>query len=386
MARSNARPDLFLLGIMVFIIAFGILILASVSAPYSLEKFGTTFYFLRHQILFGLIPGLILAFFAFRIDLSRLKKWAPRLLLFNLILMIMVFLPVIGSGSESAARWIYLGPFSFQPSELLKLTFILYLASWLSSRTPHQNPARKQASYGAGKFGTGQAEKITDFSQTFIAFLIVLGIIAVLLFFQSHASTLAIILVISAIMYFSVNLPLWHSILMILIGVGGLFSLIKFAPYRANRFLVFLHPDFDPMGIGYQINQALIAIGSGGLVGLGLSMSTQKWGFLPQTISDSIFAIFAEETGFIGSIFLIFLFLIFLWRGLKIAKDAKDGFSRLLSLGITSWIILQAFVNIGAMTGILPLTGVPLPFISYGGSALVIELVGAGLLLNVSKT
>jgi cell division protein FtsW len=139
------------------------------------------------------------------------------------------------------------------------------------------------------------------------------------------------------------------------------------------------------MGIGYQINQALIAIGSGGLVGLGLSMSTQKWGFLPQTISDSIFAIFAEETGFIGSIFLIFLFLIFLWRGLKIAKDAKDGFSQLLSLGITSWIILQAFVNIGAMTGILPLTGVPLPFISYGGSALAIELVGTGLLLNVSK-
>ncbi len=374
MARGNVRPDLFLLGIVVFIIAFGILILASVSAPYSLEKFGTTFYFLRHQILFGLIPGLILAFFAFRIDLSRLKKWAPRLLLFNLILMIMVFLPVIGSGSGSAARWIYLGPFSFQPSELLKLTFILYLASWLSSRTPHQN-----------KFGTGQTEKITGLGQTFFAFIVILIVVATLLFFQKHASTLAIILVISAIMYFSVNLPLWHSILMILIGVGGLFSLIKFAPYRANRFLVFLHPDMDPMGIGYQINQALIAIGSGGLVGLGLSMSTQKWGFLPQTISDSIFAIFSEETGFIGSIFLIFLFLIFLWRGFKIAKNAKDGFSQLLSLGITSWIILQAFVNIGAMTGILPLTGVPLPFISYGGSALAIELVGAGLLLNVSK-
>ncbi len=377
MARSNARPDLFLLGIVVFIIAFGILILASVSAPYSLEKFGTTFYFLRHQILFGLIPGLILAFFAFRIDLSRLKKWAPRLLLFNLILMIMVFLPVVGSYSGSAARWIYLGPFSFQPSELLKLTFILYLASWLSSRTPHQSRFRRD--------GTGQAEKITGLGQTFFAFIVILILVAVLLYFQSHASTLAIILVISAIMYFSVNLPLWHSILMILIGVGGLFSLIKFAPYRANRFLVFLHPDMDPMGIGYQINQALIAIGSGGLVGLGLSMSTQKWGFLPQTISDSIFAIFSEETGFIGSIFLIFLFLIFLWRGFKIAKDAKDKFSQLLSLGITSWIILQAFVNIGAMTGILPLTGVPLPFISYGGSALAIELVGSGLLLNVSR-
>jgi len=369
MARSNARPDLFMLGIMVFLIAFGILILASVSAPYSLEKFGTAFYFLRHQILFGLIPGLILAFFAFRIDLSRLKKWAPRLLLFNLILMVMVFLPVVGSGSGSAARWIYLGPFSFQPSELLKLTFILYLTSWLSSRTEKISPYKNNKEFG----------------QTLFAFIVILIVVAALLYFQSHASTLAIILVISAIMYFSVNLPLWHSILMILIGVGGLFSLIKFAPYRTNRFLVFLHPDTDPMGIGYQINQALIAIGSGGLAGLGLSMSTQKWGFLPQTISDSIFAIFSEETGFIGSIFLISLFLIFLWRGFRIAKDAKDRFSQLLSLGITSWIILQAFVNIGAMTGILPLTGVPLPFISYGGSALAIELVGAGLLLNVSK-
>ncbi len=376
MTKISKHPDYILLAVIAVLIILGIVILASVSAPYSQEKFGNTYYFLKHQLLFGIIPGLILAFFAFRMNLSFLKKGAPVLLLINLILMILVFFPVIGSASESsteAARWIRLGPFSFQPSELLKLTFILYLASWLSSRT------EKKSSF----------KNHREFGQNFIAFLIVLGIVAVLLFFQSHASTLGIILIVSAIMYFSINTPLWHSILMILMGVGFLFFLIKLVPYRINRFLVFLNPDLDPMGIGYQIKQALIAVGSGGLGGIGLGMSagmgTQKFGFLPQTISDSIFAIFSEETGFIGSVFLIFLFLIFLWRGFKIAKVARDKFSQLLSLGITSWICLQGFTNIGAMIGILPLTGVPLPFISYGGSALIVELIGVGILLNISR-
>ncbi len=376
MTKISKHPDYILLAVIAVLIILGIVILASVSAPYSQEKFGNTYYFLKHQLLFGIIPGLILAFFAFRMNLSFLKKGAPVLLLINLILMILVFFPVIGSASESsteAARWIRLGPFSFQPSELLKLTFILYLASWLSSRT------EKKSSF----------KNHREFGQNFIAFLIVLGIVAVLLFFQSHASTLGIILIVSAIMYFSINTPLWHSILMILMGVGFLFFLIKLVPYRINRFLVFLNPDLDPMGIGYQIKQALIAVGSGGLGGIGLGMSagmgTQKFGFLPPTISDSIFAIFSEETGFIGSVFLIFLFLIFLWRGFKIAKVARDKFSQLLSLGITSWICLQGFTNIGAMIGILPLTGVPLPFISYGGSALIVELIGVGILLNISR-
>lgn len=162
-------------------------------------------------------------------------------------------------------------------------------------------------------------------------------------------------------------------------------TLIKLAPYRAARLLVFLKPEIDPMGIGYQIKQALIAVGSGGISGLGLGMSQQRLGFLPQSISDSIFAILAEETGFIGCLILIFLFLIFLWRGFEIAKVSQNKFSQLAALGITSWITLQALTNIGSMIGILPLTGIPLPFISYGGSALVSELAGVGILLNISK-
>lgn len=372
MVKVSGRPDYILFGVVVILVVLGILILASVSASLSQEKFGTTYYFLNHQLLFGLIPGLILAFLAFRIRLDFLKKWAPLLLLINLILLVMVFLPKIGAGAGGATRWLSMGPISFQPAEFLKLTFILYLAAWLTSRTPHQQ-----------KSGFGQAGKW--FNQTFIAFLIVIGLISLLLIFQPDISTLGVIVLVAVLMYFLANTPLWHSILIILIGAGGLFSLIKLAPYRAARLLVFFEPGTDPMGIGYQLKQALIAIGSGGIFGLGLGMSGQRLGFLPQSISDSIFAIMAEETGFIGSLILISLFLIFLWRGFKIGKKGGDKFSQLAAIGISSWIVIQAFINVGSMIGILPLTGIPLPFISYGGSALVTELIGVGILLNISK-
>ncbi|TET84246.1 MAG: putative lipid II flippase FtsW [Candidatus Nealsonbacteria bacterium] len=372
MVKVSGRPDYILFGVVVILVVLGILILASVSASLSQEKFGTTYYFLNHQLLFGLIPGLILAFLAFRIRLDFLKKWTPLLLLINLILLVMVFLPKIGAGAGGATRWLSMGPISFQPAEFLKLTFILYLAAWLTSRTPHQQ-----------KSGFGQAGKW--FSQTFIAFLIVIGLISLLLIFQPDISTLGVIVLVAVLMYFLANTPLWHSILIILIGAGGLFTLIKLAPYRAARLLVFFEPGTDPMGIGYQLKQALIAIGSGGIFGLGLGMSGQRLGFLPQSISDSIFAIMAEETGFIGSLILISLFLIFLWRGFKIGKGMENKFSQLAAIGISSWIVIQAFINVGSMIGILPLTGIPLPFISYGGSALVTELIGVGILLNISK-
>jgi cell division protein FtsW len=369
MAKVSNKPDYVLVGVTAILIILGITILASVSASISQEKFGNTYYFLNHQLLFGLIPGVLLGFLAFRINLSFLKKIAPILLLINLVLLGMVFLPIIGSKETGAARWIGLGPVSFQPSEFLKLTFILYLAAWLTSRTEKKTTI----------------STINKFNKTLVAFLIIIAAISLLLIFQPDISTLGVIVLVAALIYFLANTPLWHSILIILVGAGGLFGLIKLAPYRANRLLVFLKPETDPMGIGYQIKQALIAVGSGGLGGVGLGMSIQKFGFLPQSISDSIFAIFSEETGFIGSLLLISLFFIFLWRGFKIAKGAQDKFSQLAAVGITSWIIIQSFVNIGSMIGILPLTGIPLPFVSYGGSAFISEMIGVGLLLNISK-
>jgi len=368
------KPDYILLGTAVGLMVIGILILANVSAPLSLQRFGTTYYFLKHQLLFGFLPGIILGFLAFRIPLNFFKKWAPILLLINLFLLAIIFLPGVGSKLGGAARWLNFGPFSFQPSEFLKLTFILYLAAWLASRADTRDTRKPDERY----------LKLTH-SQTFLAFSIIIVIISLLLIFQPDISTLGVIILVAISMYFLAKMPLWQSFLMVLTGMAALFALVKLAPYRMNRFLVFFDPTKDLMGIGYQIKQAVIAVGSGGISGLGMGMSQFKLGFLPQTISDSIFAVFAEETGFIGSCVLILLFLIFLWRGLRIGKLCQDKFSQLTVWGITLWICLQGFINIAAIIGVLPLTGIPLPFISYGGSALVVQLVGMGVLLNISR-
>ena len=397
MVKDSSRPDYILIIVTVILIILGIIILTNVSAPLSLERFGTTYYFLNHQLLFGLLPGLILAFLAFRIRLDFLKKWAPLLLLINLILLALVFLPGLGFEFRGAARWINLGPISFQPSEFLKLTFILYLAAWLASpvrnqkfsngtnRIDSEKPSRKQL-----RWGHSQTRYLPEAGGwwggcNLLTFLIVIGMISLLLIFQPDISTLGIIILVAGLMYFLAKTPLWQSFLIIFIIATFLFSLIKLAPYRAARFLVFFDPAVDPMGIGYQIKQALIAVGSGGISGLGLGMSQMKFGFLPQSIADSIFAIFAEETGFIGSTLLIFLFLVFFWRGFRIGKLSQDKFSQLTAWGVTAWICLQSFINIGAMIEVLPLTGIPLPFISYGGSTLVAELVGVGILLNILR-
>jgi len=186
-------------------------------------------------------------------------------------------------------------------------------------------------------------------------------------------------------MYFVAKTPLWHSFALAGIGLVSFAILVKLAPYRMHRLLVFLNPSTDPMGIGYQVKQALIAVGSGGLWGLGLSMGLDNIKFLPAAMSDVIFAAVAQEVGFMGVAFLVFLFLLFVWRGFYIAKRAQDEFSRFIAIGITSWIGLQAFFNMAAVTGLLPLAGIPLPFISYGGSHLIAELAGVGMLLSISR-
>lgn len=358
---KKGKPDYFLIGIVAALLVIGILVLASVSAPLSREKSGKTTYYFFHQLIYGLLPGFALGLLAFKINLSFLKKWAWVLILINLIAMALVFIPGWGIVAGGAPRWLRLGFISFQPSEFLKISFILCLSTWLTALIEKQ--------------------KIS----ALVPFLIVIAVVSLFLTLQSDVSTLAVIILVGALMYFSAGTPLWHNLLLIFLCALGLLGLIKIAPYRLKRILVFLNPGLDPMGIGYQVKQILIAIGSGGIFGLGLGMSGQQFGFIPQTMSDSIFAIFSEETGFIGSLILISLFLILLWRGLRLAKKSKDKFSQLFSLGLSCWLCLQAFVNIGAMLGVLPLTGIPLPFISYGGSHLIAELTGIGILLNISK-
>ncbi len=360
--EKKHRPDPVLFGICCTLIAVGILVLASVSASFSLQRFGTTYYFFAHQVLYGLLPGLLLGSAMFFVPLSLLKRLSLPILIFAIILVGLVFVPGLGVKSGEALRWVSLFGFSFQPSELLKPAFILYLAAWLANRIFQKNK-----------------------NATFIPFAAILGAISLFLIAQPAVSTLGIITITGLVMYFFAGTPVWHTVLLLLAGLGGLFLLIKLAPYRLNRLAVFLDPSLDPLGKGYQIQQALIGIGSGGITGVGLGLSFQKFGSLPEPIGDSIFAIFAEEIGLLGAAFLIFLFLAFAWRSFIIAHRVQDPFAKNLAIGIACWITVQAFINMGAMIGMLPLTGVPLPFISYGGSALMAELIGIGILLNISK-
>lgn len=344
----------------ILLIFLGIVILASSSAPFSQEKFGDPFYLLKKQIIFALIPGFFICFIFYKIPLSFLRKYAFLIFLANLIILALVFLPKIGEKIGGARRWISLGPFSFQPSEFLKISFIIYFSAWMTSKEK-------------GK-------------ELLIGFLLISAILSIFLIFQPDISTLGVIIFVSFLIYFASETPLWHNILIIILGIGVLLLLIKLAPYRMARFTLFLNPNLDPLGIGYQLKQSLIAIGSGGMRGLGFGLSRQKFGFLPSPFSDAIFAVFCEETGFLGSFILISLYVFFLYQGIKIVKSLKeDLFLKLVSLGIVSWIVLQAFINMGSITGILPLTGIPLPFISYGGSAFLAEMIGIGILLNISK-
>lgn len=367
MFKKPFHIDYFLAGAVAVLLILGILVLASVSAVFSQESFETTTYYLFHQLIYGLGFGLLAGFAAFIVPLSYLKKWALVFILINLLLMVLIFIPGLGVTSGGASRWIDFKIFKFQPSEFLKLTFVIYLATLLASRT----------------------EKLKDrksLKLVLLPFLFVLGLIAFLLIVQSDASTLALIVTVGILIYFLANTPLWHTCLFLFIGLGLFGCLIKFSSYRINRILIYLGIMDDPMGKGYQIKQALITIGSGGIAGLGIGESSQKFGgLLPQTMSDSIFAIFAEETGFIGSFALIFFFLVFAWRCFIIAKNSPDRFSQLFAVGISCWICIQAFVNIGSMINIIPLTGIPLPLIGYGGSHIVAELIGVGILLNISK-
>jgi len=365
---AKKKIDWILLSCVLLLIILGLLMVFGISAPFSQESFGYTYYSLGHQIIFGILPGTIGAFLAFKVKIADLKKIALWLFLTNLVLLFLVFLPKIGFGNNEteklgANRWIKIGSFSFQPSEFLKISFFLYLAAWLESK---KNDKKKKMA-------------VAGF------FLAILAPISLALILQPDVSTLSLLIMIALMMYFLSETPILHTFLMGLIALTIIFILIYAAPYRMRRFLAFLMPELDPMGISYQIKQAQIAIGSGGIGGRGLGMSKQKFGFLPYPKSDSIFAVFGEETGFLGCFLLILLFFIFLVRGIDIAKKGENKFSRLLAYALTVQIVLQAFLHMSSMTGVLPLTGIPLPFISYGGTHLVVELISVGILLNISK-
>ncbi len=364
---KKKSPDYLLLLLLFNIIALGLFALASASSVISQSIYGHPYRYFIEQIIFGFLPGIVVAIFLFKVPLDYLRKWAPLFLAINLFLLGLVFIPFFGETIRGATRWINLGPLSFQPAELLKLTFVLYLASWLAART------------------NKSSKKVSSINETFFPFLMVSGVISLILYLQPDMSTLIVILFTALVMYFMARTPFYHTVAFIVAGMVLAWGAIKVAPYRMARIHGMLNPDLDPLGTTYQAKQMLITIGSGGITGLGLGMSQQKYGLLPLPMNDSIFAVMAEEMGFIGCVALIFLFLAFFIRGLSIAQKSKDQFVRLVVIGISTWIFVQAFVNIGAMVGVIPLTGIPLPFISHGRSHIIVELAAVGILLNASK-
>ena len=370
------HPNIILFFVVIFLVGFSFLFFACLSASASLQYFGNTNYYLFHQLFFALLPALVAGFVAYKISLKWLKKWSLVLVLLNIAALFAVFLPKIGSRVYGASRWINIGGFTIQPSEFLKITAILYLSAWIASKLSEDSVSDWKAVTKKGYH---------NLIYILVPFLVFLGMISVALYFQRDASTLGIIAITLLVLYFSAKTPLWHTLLIILAGAGSLLFMVKFEPYRLDRWMIFLHPNADPLGVGYQLRQSLISVGSGGIFGKGLGMSIQKFGFLPASMSDSIFAIIGEETGAIGCIALIAIFILFFWLGLQIAKNSNDRFSKLTAIGIVFWITLQAFINISSVAGIFPLAGIPLPFFSYGGSHLIVEMIGVGLLLNISK-
>ena len=363
-SKALNPPDYFLAGIIFAILIFGLAMLSSASSVESFRKFNDTYYLFRHQLFFGLIPGLILFYFLAKIDYHRWQPGSLFFLVLALILLLLVFIPGLGLIHGQSKSWLQIAGFSFQPSEAAKLLLILFLAGWFSQRGFPMN---------------------SDFWNGLVPFAFIIGLISLPIMLQPDLGTLIVIISIAFTMYFVAGAGWKHLLGLALTGLGVFGLLIVQAPYRAARFLTFFNPEIDPQGIGYHINQAFLAIGSGGWLGLGFGQSQQKFAYLPEVFGDSIFAIIAEELGFIFSAFLIIAFLILLFRGLKLAQRLNDDYGRYLVVGIITWFSLQAFFNIGAMIGLLPLTGIPLPFISYGGTALASALAAAGILLNISR-
>ena len=344
-------------------VIFGFFILASASLGISSEKYGEAYYFLLHQMLYGLLPGAILFYFALMTPYKYLRNLALPILLVGIFLMFLVFVPGIGFYHGGAKRWLSFGVISFQPSELMKFAYIVYLAAWLETR----------------------GKELRSFKFGFLPFIIMSVFIASFLVFQPDIGTLGVLMISVFALFFYSGGPVRQLAIFAGIGLSAFVGLVLIEPYRLERVSTFWNSSADPVGAGYQINQALIAVGSGGLWGRGFGLSRQKFSYLPEPIGDSIFAVAAEELGFVGGISLLALFLLFFLRGIWAANRAPDLFGKLLGAGILFLIMFQALINISAIVGLLPLTGIPLPFVSYGGTASAVALAEVGIILNISK-
>jgi cell division protein FtsW len=355
---SNIRINLFM--VTVILICIGMVMIYSSSSIYAWEKYKDGFFFLKRQISF-LFIGIIFMFLVMVFDYKKLKRYAKPLLLFSLILLILVLIPWIGREVSGARRWFRYKFISFQPTELTSLSIIIYMADFI---------ARK-------------GNSIKEFLKGFLPPICVLGFTALLILMQPDLGTTMALGIVVVIMLFVARARISYLLTMLFGSLPILYVLIFSVPYRRMRVLSFLNPWLDPKGSGFQIIQSQIALGSGGIFGVGLGHSRQKLFYLPAAHTDFIFSIIGEELGLLGTLSVITLFIIFIQQGLKIIKNTTDRFSYFLALGLVLMFSLKAIINIGVSCGLLPTKGLPLPFISYGGSSFIFDMISVGLLMNI---
>lgn len=357
------EADKSLLTAILILLVFGLVMLFSASWVVSYSRYGNTYhYFIRQFAWVAFSLGVF--WVVSKIDYRVWKKFAVFFLFSSIILLLLVFVPGLRSEYGTARSWINIFGMSFQPSEFVKLSFLIYLATWLEAKKGD----------------------LSSFSGGIFPFLAILGVISVLMILQPDLGTLFIIAFTSMVVFFSGGGKVSHIFVVVLLAALLLFVALSMkSNYQSDRFKCLKDPSFSAQDKCYQINQSLIAVGSGGWFGRGIGQSRQKYMYLPEVWADSIFPIIAEEIGFVFSTILILLYLFIFYRGLMIARGAPDLYGSTLAIGIVVWLAVQMFLNIGGMINLIPMTGVPLPFISSGGSAILVNLISMGILINISK-
>jgi len=345
-----------LLVVPIILSLIGLIFVFESSSLRSINEFGDSFHYLRLQTLWFFLAIAALTFFTF-LDYRKLYFFSFITILLTIFLLVIVLIPGIGSQAGGARRWIDFGIINIQPTELAKFSVIIYLASWFINK-----------------------EK-----KRFVSFIFLVSLLIFLIILQPDMGTAIIIFLISLVMYYFAGMSFVDLLVLFPFSGAAFYLFVKLSPYRLKRILAYFNPSLDPQGISYHINQILISLTNGGLIGQGFGASRQKYLFLPEAHTDSIFAIIAEEYGFIGGALLIFLYFIFIYKIYHLIRLAPDKLSRLIGCGVFAFFNLQIIVNLAAMSGLFPLTGVSLPFISYGGSNLLISYSLIGILLNIEK-
>ena len=357
---SRARSLMF--GSAAILTAVGIVMIYSASAIYANENMGDSAYFLKRHLVY-VFAGIALGAFVSSMDLEYIRRHSKRILIFMLVVMVLVLIPHIGASAGGARRWFRILGFSLQPSEFLKLALILYLSDFLERRR----------------------ETLSDIRHTVMPALVVLGLCSGLVLKQPDLGTAVTLALVALLMFFAAGFRLRHLAAIVTAAIPALLYAMLAKPYRRKRILAFFHPWDDPRGVGFQIIQSFLALGSGGIFGVGLGRSQQKLFYLPESHTDFIFAIIGEELGFIGTAAVTLLFGAFIFSGMVVVFRSKNLYSQLVSLGLVGLIGFEVVINIGVSLGALPTKGLSLPFISYGGSALLANMAALGLLWNISR-